>query len=509
MTPPFARFRLRPPAPCPTACLRRLLAVAAIVGAFTTAAAAEPSPTLVAEYESSTVAYRAALEELAVSAEGHGLKPLAERARRWMPAPSADRARFFLAGESNSPLPAASPPFVEAATVQERFADIRRARAQTLFALAQRAAEGKQFSQAVAWTYEALRENPAHADAGRVLGWQLHDGRQMSPFAIAKRRAAQVWHPSFGWLPQDHVARYEAGERYLGGKWVTAADDARIHATIDRGWTIDTENFRVVTNHSLEEGARLADRLEKMHQVWRQLFARYHTAEAEWTRLFAGGAPREYNRKRYNVVYLRNKDEYVAALVKREPKIGLTSGIFMADDDRAYFFADAERSNDPFVFHEVTHQLFSLAKPTALRVGTRGNFWIVEGVACHFESLALHGDYAELGGVDNPRMKAARFRLLQDKFFVPSAEFAAMSLNQMQNNPRIATLYSQAAGMASFLLEADGGRYREAAVDYLQAIYGNKDTTTTLAQVTGRSFAELDAEYQAYIAGLPQPAASP
>lgn len=508
MTPPFARFRRRQPAPCPTALLRRLFAVAAIVGAVTTVAAAEPALPLVAEYESSTTAYRAALEELAVRAEGHGLELLAKHVRGWSPAPSADRARFFLAGEADAPLAAATAASAYAAAFQERFAELRKTRAQALFALARRAAEGKQFSQAVAWTYETLREDPAHADAGRVLGRQLHDGRQMSPFAIAKRRAGQVWHPSFGWLPQDQVARYEAGERYLGGKWVTAAEDARIHATIDRGWTIDTENFRVVTNHSLEEGARLADRLEKMHQVWRQLFARYHTAEAEWTRLFAGGAPREYNRKRYNVVYLRNKEEYVAALVKREPKIELTSGIFMADDDRAYFFADAARSNDPFVFHEVTHQLFSLAKPTALRVGVRGNFWIVEGVACHFESLALHGDYAELGGVDNPRMKAARFRLLQDKFFVPTAEFAAMSLGQMQSNPRIATLYSQAAGMASFLLESDGGRYREAAVDYLQAIYGNKDTATTLAQMTGRSFAELDAEYQAYIAGLPEPGAA-
>ena len=488
---------------------RGLLAMAAIVGALASfaAEAAETSPPLVAEYEQSTTRYRAALDELATWSAQHDLMPQAEQARSWVPSPSPDRARFFLAGEADKAVPSASSPSADAATFHERFTKLREARAKELFALARRAAEAKQFSQAVAWTYETLREDPTHADAGRVLGRQLHDGRQMSTFAIAKRRAAQVWHPSFGWLPQDHVARYEAGERYLGGKWVTAAEDARIHATIDRGWTIDTENFRVVTNHSLEEGARLADRLEKMHQVWRQLFARYHTAEAEWTRLFAGGTPREYNRKRYNVVYLRNTEEYVAALVKREPKIALTSGIFMADDDRAYFFADAERSNDPFVFHEVTHQLFSLAKPTALRVGTRGNFWIVEGVACHFESLALHGDYAELGGVDNARMKAARFRLLQDKFFVPTAEFAAISLSQMQSNPRIATLYSQAAGMASFLLESDGGRYREAVVDYLQAIYGNKDTTTTLAQVTGRSFAELDAEYQAYIANLPQPTA--
>ncbi|MBN8628859.1 MAG: hypothetical protein J0M17_25580 [Planctomycetes bacterium] len=471
---------------------------------------AEPIATLSATYSAQTAKYREALMALAERAAQGGLGAEAEQLRTWSPAPATDRGRFFLAGYSppiddsaSSKLPA------DAQEVLREFATLRRARADEHFQLARRAAADKQFSQAVAWTYEALRENPDHADAGRVLGLQTVDGRQRSPFAQAKHRANQVWHAKFGWLPQEHVTRYESGERYLNGKWVTAEEDARIHATVDRGWAVDTENFRVVTNHSLEEGVRLADRLERMHQVWRQLFARYHTAEAEWTRLFNGGAPRDYHKRRYNVVYFRTKEEYVAALEKREPKIGLTSGIFMSDDDRAYFFADAERSNDPFVFHEVAHQLFALSKPTALRIATRGNFWIVEGVACHFESLALHDDYAELGGTDNPRMKAARFRLLQDKFFVPLAEFAAMSRSAVQSNPRIATLYSQASGVASFLLEADDGKYREAAVDYLQTVYANKDTPTTFTQTTGRTFAELDAEYQRYIAELPAPSNGP
>ena len=453
-------------------------------------------------YQAVSSDYGLRLKSLADALAARGDMEAARRVAEWRSPVPADQRRYYfppgLAFASEKSTKAA-----DGTKAVERFRQLRTDYAAALFELAKNAAGEKRISDAVAWTYETLREDPTHAGAARVLGLQLVDGRYLSAFEAAKHRAGDVWHERFGWLPQTHLARYEAGERYLQGKWVTSAEDARIHAAIERGWVVDTENFRVRTNHSLEEGARLAARLEKMHLVWRQLFARYHTAEGEWTRRFAGGAMKTLSNRRYNVVYYRNRNEYVAALERREAKIGLTSGIFMSDDDTAYFFADAERSNDPFVFHEVTHQLFSLSKATTLKVGERNNFWFVEGVACYFESLVLHPEYGELGRLDNIRLKAARFRLLQDGFYIPLAEFTAFSRAQLQSDPRIATLYSQAAGLAAFLLDGDEARYREAAVDYLHAIYGNRATPVTLAELTGRSYPELDADYRTWMTSLP------
>jgi len=102
-------------------------------------------------------------------------------------------------------------------------------------------------------------------------------------------------------------------------------------------------------------------------------------------------------------------------------------------------------------------------------------------------------------------MAAARFRRLNDNFYVPLADFCRMTLEQVQQNPKIATLYSQASGLASFLMHGEGGRYREATVDYLLAVYGGTDTPATLAEKAARPYAELDGEYKTYLERLPAP----
>jgi hypothetical protein len=181
----------------------------------------------------------------------------------------------------------------------------------------------------------------------------------------------------------------------------------------------------------------------------------------------------------------------------------MTSGIFLNSDDTAYFYADATTNNDGFLFHEVVHQLFMLSKSGTPNVAARGNFWIVEGVACYFESLALHDDYAELGDLKNARIVAARHRRLVDDFYVPLAEFTTMSMPAFQRDDRLPRLYSQASGLSWFLLLGDGLRYREATADYLSDVYTGKDSPTSLAERTGRTYAELDRDYRAYLERLP------
>jgi hypothetical protein len=89
--------------------------------------------------------------------------------------------------------------------------------------------------------------------------------------------------------------------------------------------------------------------------------------------------------------------------------------------------------------------------------------------------------------------------LLNDDFYVPLAEFCSYGMQKLQADPRISTLYSQAAGLTQFLVHYDGGRYRDALVAYLSTVYSGTDTPTTLTQLTGTSFAELDEQYREYI----------
>jgi len=104
-----------------------------------------------------------------------------------------------------------------------------------------------------------------------------------------------------------------------------------------------------------------------------------------------------------------------------------------------------------------------------------------------------------LGGVDDLRMQAASYRLLHDNFYLPLAEFSSYGIEQFQSDKRIATLYSQAAGLTHFLVYHEGGRYRDALVQYLSAVYGGQADANTLARLTSTSYSELDKQYRQFI----------
>ena len=202
-------------------------------------------------------------------------------------------------------------------------------------------------------------------------------------------------------------------------------------------------------------------------------------------------------RAKHQVVYFRDRGDYRRAMHGSMPDVE-TCGVYR--QGRAYFFANGE-NDDRTLYHEATHQLFHESRPVAADVGRRVNFWIVEGIALYMESLRQEDGFYILGGMDDERMHAARYRLLEDDFYVPLAEFASYGRERLQNDPRIATLYSQAAGLANFLVYYDGGRYRDALVAYLVAVYTGLDRPDTLARLTGVSYSTLDKQYREFIEG--------
>jgi hypothetical protein len=117
----------------------------------------------------------------------------------------------------------------------------------------------------------------------------------------------------------------------------------------------------------------------------------------------------------------------------------------------------------------------------------------------YMESLHREGPYDVLGGQDDERLHAAEYRLLHDKFYVPLAELTGYGIERLQKDPRIATLYSQSAGLTHFLVDYDGGRYRDALVAYLATVYSGRDDADTLARLTGTSYSELDQQYRRFM----------
>ena len=59
------------------------------------------------------------------------------------------------------------------------------------------------------------------------------------------------------------------------------------------GWDIETEHYRIRTNHSIEAAVALGVKLENLHRIWRQVFLGYYASAADVEALFSGRPRRQ------------------------------------------------------------------------------------------------------------------------------------------------------------------------------------------------------------------------
>lgn len=392
---------------------------------------------------------------------------------------------------------------------------LREEYAEKLYELSKNALRERLASQAYEWVLETARQNPDHEDARKALGQQQFRVEWRTPWEITQIKRGQVWHDKYGWLPRFHVDRYEKGQRFTGGRWISAAAEAQLRSNLKNGWEVETEHYKILTTHSLEEGVKLGKQLELQYRIWQHVFVPFYTLGPDATpneneyanvsNLFEGRRSRRTFR--HAVVYFRDRDEYNTTLKDvAGANITMSTGFYMSDLMKAFFFAGEEQDGTTLV-HEATHQLFSETVPKIRIIGQKknwwggrsANFWIVEGIACYMESLKERDGYYTLGGFDNDRMRAARYHLFSEKpFYLGLEELTALDMKQFQRHPEVVKLYSQGTGLASFLMHYDHGRYREALMAYLRQIYYGRDTRHSLAELTGQSFDTLDKQYIQY-----------
>lgn len=449
-----------------------------------------------------TKRYREQLEELARWCDSKGLAEQAQKTRKWLQ--PRDPSKYYVAvlpdkvGRNQTPADAP-------ADVAKWDGDLSRLQTQyanACYDLARRAIRTNRASLAFDLVLCAIREDPDYEPVRRLLGYQQYKGQWYTQDQVSRMRSGQVWHETYGWLPKANVVRYEKGQRYYSGRWITAEEDARLHSDIQNGWEVPTEHFVIRTNHSLEAGVELGKKLERLYRVWKQLFVRFYLTEAQVQAMFDGRARgRAVEMPRHRIVYFRSRKDYNDALRPMFPNIEMTVGAYVQRTGQAYFFAGND-ADDRTLYHEATHQLFHESRPVAPTAGQWANFWIIEGIAMYMESLHDEDGYHVLGGVDDLRMQAARYRLLVNNFYVPLAEFSSYGMEQFQSDKRVATLYSQAAGLTHFLVYFDNGRYRDALVQYLSAVYSGQADINTLAHLTNTPYSQLDQQYRKFIESL-------
>jgi hypothetical protein len=439
--------------------------------------------------------YLALTEKLVDRLASEGNAEGARIVRTWiMPRVPGRRSLFLPPADA-----AAKPKFAGA----DEWLKLRKFYAQRLFEIAKQALDENQLSLAYGLVYEVLREDPDHALARSIVDFE-RDG-DVGPWRtrFAKRQFAKgglVEHEKFGWLPKEHVKRYDAGQRPLDGRWVSVAEEDRIKgAKIDRGWRVETEHYEITTNHSLEAGVECGRRLEELHTAWRQLFTEYWFTSAELKRRFAG-QPSTMTVPRHKVLLFRNREQYVAHLERDEPAIKQSLGYYAEKPRTAYFYAGDEDTLATW-FHEATHQLFHERQKKGMRpAGMDDNFWVVEGIATYMESLRKGDGYCTVGGPGAYRLQFARYRALTEGYDVPLAKLVTLGRDEVKGmGADLPKLYSLAAGLSQFFMDADNGKHRDAFVKYLDDVYRDKATATTLATLLGEPYQKIDEQYGEFL----------
>lgn len=443
--------------------------------------------------------YHEKLEALASKAKDQGWVAESRITREWI-VPRDPRVIYLFPLEDN-PKPAKQLAPLQKEWDKE-FQKLRQAQSAALLDIARKAAAAGRVSFAWELVHEAAREDPDRPEPRALLGFSKQpNGGWSRPYTARKLQQGYVWDDRFGWVLDTQLPRLEKGHRYYRGRWITAQQEAAKRSNMASGWHVDTEHYEVITNHSLEAGVELASRLETLRGLWQQVFVEFLAPRERLMDVLAGKARLPVRPVRHTVYYYRNKDEYVAQLQPKQPRIGDTLGIYFSDAEAAYFFAGDEQ-HPGTVFHEATHQLFQESRPAVENPGMLSNFWLVEGVACYLESLTQHGDYWTLGEPEMGRLPAARQRGLRDDVFVPLQELSLLGMLELQADPRIAPIYSQSAGMSAFLIHAKGGKYREALLATLIDVYAGRDQPDSLARYAKVSFAELDREYHDWLKSM-------
>jgi len=361
-------------------------------------------------------------------------------------------------------------------------------------------------------TYRLVREtafhDPNNVNARSMLGYVQEKDRWTTPFLKRMAQKGMVDHPRFGWIETRLVSRYEAGERFFNGQWMSAEKEAALRADFQNGWEIGTEHFLIRTNVGLEQGVELSRQLEEFQRFFMREYVAFFNSRQQIEKLLDVGArPQWKEQARYQVSFYRTKEEFVAALKPRMPGIENANGLYIPRDRMSYFYStdnldagDAEERLET-MYHEVTHQILGESRPDPFDVGELSDFWVIEGFPCYLESFDPQHPGGAVGDPRHIRIFWARKKIIEESQHWPMREFAAMGRPVF---PLQAESYNQGAAMVHFFLNAEQGQYRDGFIHYLSQVYlPSKSRKPTLEDILGVTFETLDRQFIDYLKTLP------
>ncbi len=276
-------------------------------------------------------------------------------------------------------------------------------------------------------------------------------------------------------------------------RWLALPLDREFQSTARRGrvspkflpWragsfaVVQTPHFEILSRVNEEPSNLIARDLERCYWVWTQMYfplwsGRDQSAVglADWNPqdtsisnyLTANATSRLSSGRRHRVVLLPDQRTFELTISNpqiaagRPSTVAASTGFYSNSLSTSFFFPQSDRSS---IAHEICHQLFEEATDrkrsgTSKRslTETTNEFWLVEGIAGHFESLQFGDRTASVGGWDSNRLQYARYQSLIARAAIPSIEQLRGNLRVVQQRADLPAWYSTAIVQTHFALDS-------------------------------------------------------
>jgi hypothetical protein len=306
---------------------------------------------------------------------------------------------------------------------------------------------------------------------------------------------------NYGVLPKSEKQEARKLLRALGGGFLGRGDlAAELENWVD-AWGLQTRHYRFVANAPHSTVFAFARACEDLYDA----LDAFLTSSKQSLRTL----------NKPSTVYLfRSKVDYecILRLQGVEPADSEAAlGFYYSGTKIGYFYYDHEfyagdtTSLCETFFHEGAHQQFDLRLKTAWRGKAQGPplHWVEEGLATYLESLVAK---------DSPNGRSGKFGTIVDNdlaiaidaigkgALMPMQQFAHV---QKEKWDEYAEAYQQAALVVHWLLEANGGKRKDVALELLVAERQNGGLRKgTFFDLVGMPAAEVDAALKEHAARI-------
>jgi hypothetical protein len=315
------------------------------------------------------------------------------------------------------------------------------------------------------WEF-AVAEEPDHAEARKKLGQAKAD--------------------PVGWVSKEEAEKRAKGQLPYKDGWLPAKDAAAKRAVWEDAWEIRSAHFLVRTNASEKEGVGLAARAEELlHVIRRDVFGTVEPLVPDKPWVIFYFATRE------------DLDAHIASAHDNKPFLKQLTGFHSPQDDTSHFCPPPPKmlqTLEDIVRHEATHHVLHRLYPAGI-MNFKPGFWAWEGYACYCESIESRDGKLVAGRAAHSRFQDAKKEVEGGKF-TPLAEFVQQDQNKLGN------AYTQAAGIAHFLMHGGGGKWRGPFLDYLKIVSKGEAEAGSWEKAFGKKPEEMQAEWVAWIKAL-------